>query len=80
MKSLNEFLAEFGLELTREDSGGSFDERFCRGISNFSRGLQPNRNDAVEFEGWKAGRAAYKVLSTYRRTALETANQLSLFD
>ena len=73
--TLQEYLAQFGLQLATDVKDVDFDGSFHRGIDAFSRGLQPGSLSYYERKGYDAAQQAFRLLQKRREEGLADYRQ-----
>jgi hypothetical protein len=77
---INEFLKQYGFQLSMHNEGDSFDDDFCAGINAFVGSLPYSRGNRNQRAGYQAAQHAARIISRLRREALNTHQQLGFFD
>jgi len=77
MTEINEFLAQFGLQVKLSNEVEGFDAEFHRGVLAFVNGVPYNRRSANERAGYETARLAARTFVRGRAQAINDHNQIS---
>lgn len=74
----NEFLKQFGWQISQDTKEVGFDGTFQSGFRAFSDGLQPSSNDPAFQAGYNAAREAFRLILKRREEAYGRYRQLTI--